>query len=88
MLHYYHHMIAIKHKPVTRVFHVSQDLLGNLKVNNKRVGELINGLFCESTDSLEHWGAMAQGRFQSRMIECGKGDEAQAILDYVRSFRR
>lgn len=70
------------------VYHVSQDILGNLKVNGKRVGELINGLFREATDSLEHWSPMAQGRFAVRMAENGKEREAQAILEYLRSCIR
>jgi hypothetical protein len=68
---------------ITSVTHVDQDLLGNLRVNGKRVGELINGLFRESTDSLAHWSPLARARFSSRMAEHGKEREAKTIIDYV-----
>lgn len=59
---------------------LSQDLNGNLKVNGKRVGELINGLFRMTTDSLTEWRGDSRQRFKDLMAEHGKSREAEAII--------
>ena len=59
---------------------VSQDLNGDLKVNGKRVGELINGLFREGCDDLSFWSESSKHRFLGRMMEHDKELEARAII--------
>jgi hypothetical protein len=59
---------------------LSQDHGGNLLINGKRVGELINGLFRVTTDSLEFWRVDSKERFLGMMKEHGLEKEARAIL--------
>ena len=59
---------------------LTQDLNGNLKINGKRVGELINGLFRMTSDSLTEWRSDARQRFTELMEEKGKAREAAAII--------
>ena len=59
---------------------VTQDLSGNLKINGKRVGELINGLFRVTTDSLTEWRSDARQRFIELCADRGKEREARAIV--------
>ena len=59
---------------------LTQDLNGNLKINGKRVGELINGLFRMTSDSITEWRTDARQRFADLMSENGKSREAAVII--------